>query len=147
MLNRFLSNASSSGQGDGPTAVLVGHCGFDSGSLTRALRDARADVHVASADSLETVEAAADRGALLLINRVPAGRFDGKDGPALVEHLMQRADEAAKPRVMLISDYEDAQEAAVRAGALPGVGKSELGTADAQNKLRTGLASPVESSD
>ena len=42
-------------------------------------------------------------------------------------------------KVMLVSNYEDAQEAAVSAGALPGFGKREIGTDKVRDLLRDAL--------
>ncbi|MEM8782687.1 MAG: hypothetical protein AAGE65_07490 [Planctomycetota bacterium] len=130
--------------GDGPTAVLVGHCGFDSGGLTRVLRDALPGVQVESARSLDALERFADAGALLLVNRVPEGNFGGRDGVELIRHLTQRTAESqtepgddakAEPSAILISNYADAQAQAEAVGAKPGFGKSEMNTPQARQRL------------
>jgi hypothetical protein len=41
---------------------------------------------------------------------------------------------------MLVSNYADAQQAAVAAGALPGFGKREIGTPKVKELLRSALA-------
>jgi hypothetical protein len=71
--------------------------------------------------------------ALLLINRVLDGRFDAGTGVDLIEQLAGRQ---PAPKLMLISNYPDAQARAVEAGALPGFGKSELGSPDTAMKLK-----------
>ena len=42
--------------------------------------------------------------------------------------------------MMLVSNYHDAQQAAVAVGAVPGFGKRELGTPKAAQLLREALA-------
>ncbi|MEM1026878.1 MAG: hypothetical protein AAGJ38_02235 [Planctomycetota bacterium] len=122
------------------TVVLVGHCGFDSGGLTRVIRHAIPGANVESTHGLEELERYADDRALLLINRIPEGTFGGRDGIALIKHLTERGgDIEAKPRAMLISNYADSQASAEAAGAFPGFGKSEMGTDKARQRLRDAL--------
>ncbi len=117
------------------TAVLVGHCGFDSGGLTRLLQDTFPGIDVAAARSLDALETYADAGALLLINRLPEGAFNNRDGVALIRHLAQRPN-ALPARAVLVSNYADAQADAVAAGASPGFGKSEMHTEQTKARLR-----------
>lgn len=126
---------------ENPTAVLVGHCGFDSGGLTRLLRDAAPGLRVAAAHRTADLEAFADAGATLLINRLPEGDFQGRDGVALIAHLRQR-NPASPARMLLVSNFPDAQAAAVAAGALPGFGKSDLHQPHARQRLLDALARP-----
>jgi len=125
-----------------PTFVLVGHCGADSWSISSAVRRAVPKAAVVSAD---------DAGALgrvgaevvLLINRVLDGSFETDSGIDLIKSLAKRP---AKPKMVLISNYADAQQSAVAAGALPGFGKSELGSAKTTELLRklAAVAQPSE---
>jgi CheY-like chemotaxis protein len=62
---------------------------------------------------------------LVLVNRLIFD--DGSDGIALVRAM--RGDPAQKTPVMLVSNFDDAQQAAVAAGAARGFGKASLGTA------------------
>jgi two-component system chemotaxis response regulator CheY len=84
------------------------------------------DAEVVTADT--TAEALGQLGqggfALVLVNRVLDA--DGSSGLDLIRQV--KADEALRQvPVMLVSNYEDAQQEAVRAGAEPGFGKSALG--------------------
>ena len=113
--------------------VLVGHCGFDQASLARAVASALPGLAVESAYDTDGLDRLAGPDALLLVNRVLDGRFTTGSGIDLIVDL---ANQDPAPRVMLISNYADAQAQAVQAGALPGFGKSEMGTADTEAKLR-----------
>ncbi len=80
------------------------------------------------------MEAAAS-GALLLVNRVLDGDFDNDDGQALIKRLL---DTGAK-RVMLISNFPEAQARAEKSGALPGFGKTTMGSEETHRRLREAL--------
>ncbi|MEM1098288.1 MAG: hypothetical protein AAGH92_05810 [Planctomycetota bacterium] len=127
-----------------PSVVLVGHCGFDSGGLQRTAQRALPNSKITSTHRLDELERHADAGALLLINRVPEGSFQGMGGLELITHLHTRAAEQEKsPLTMLVSDLPDAQAAAEAAGALPGFGKSRLSSPDTHERLRSAFpASP-----
>lgn len=115
------------------TVVLVGHCGFDQSSLSRAVAAMLPGVAVKSANDSADLTPYARPDALLLVNRVLDGRFDAGTGVDLIQQL---AETQPAPKMMLISNYPDAQAQAVRAGALPGFGKNELGDPDTAKKLR-----------
>lgn len=107
---------------DSPYFVLVGHCSADSGSLSRVIHQACPGVRVVSAHSrAELASLAGPR--VLLVNRALEGDFAADTG---VELIQQLAGERGAPAMLLISNYEDAQAAAVAAGALCGFGKSQL---------------------
>lgn len=112
--------------------VLVGHCGFDQSSIGRAVASALPSASVHSANDTASLNQHAGPDALLLVNRVLDGRFDTGSGVDLIADL---ADRDSPPKMMLISNYPDAQAQAVQAGALPGFGKSELGTPETSQKL------------
>ena len=59
---------------------------------------------------------------------------DGSDGMAIVKAIQADAALSSIP-VILVSNYADAQSAAVAAGALPGFGKSDIGSEEAIAKL------------
>jgi CheY-like chemotaxis protein len=61
---------------------------------------------------------------LVLVNRVLDG--DGSLGLAIVEKVRTDKRLCELP-IMLVSNYEDAQQQAVEKGALPGFGKASLG--------------------
>ena len=64
------------------------------------------------------------------------GDFDAADGIELISRFSARG----AGRMMLISNYSDAQADAIKAGALPGFGKSELSTAKPRQLLASALA-------
>ena len=106
--------------------ALVGHCGFDSGSLSRFASDAAPDAEVVRINDQKSLDKVANADSLLLVNRVLDGRFNvGGSGIELIKTL---AGQAEAPPTMLVSNYADAQEQAVAAGALPGFGKSDVGS-------------------
>lgn len=111
--------------------ILVGHCGFDAGALRRFVQTHLPQVALGEAQaSAELAEAGPDT--LLLINRVLDGDFDCDNGIDLIHRLGQRKD---PPRMILISNYADAQASAEAAGARPGFGKSQLRDPRAAERL------------
>ncbi len=113
--------------------MLVGHCGFDAGALTRAVERAAGDVPVSLVNTQQQLDEQTHGSTLLLINRVLDGRFDAHGGVALIEQLAGRDD---APAMMLISNFDDAQAQARQAGALPGFGKAQMDTPQTQDMLR-----------
>ena len=117
--------------------ALVGHCGPDSSYLRMTVAKAGRDIQVVSADDDAELKQRLDEGVdLLLLNRELDYGFDEREGVALIRRLR-----AAFPNVktMLVSNYPDAQHAAVQAGALPGFGKRELGSPRVPELIRTAL--------
>lgn len=111
----------------------VGQCVPDHAALTRFLRR-HFDVEVGEADSLEEAleELRASPFDLVLVNRKLDA--DYSDGLHIVKAL--KADpELARIPVMLVSNYRDAQESAVAAGAEYGFGKMELDSPDVVQRL------------
>ncbi len=121
------------------TIVLVGHCGPDTFMLRNAAGRFTPDAAVIEAKSNAAAEAALQPGALLLVNRVLDGDFPDDRGIELIRDLARRANGA---RLMLISNFEDAQTQAVAAGAEPGFGKADLYEASTGARMR-GEASPA----
>jgi len=106
--------------------VLVGHCGPDSSYLRIAVAKAGRDVKVLSADDSDELKRLLDGGVdLLLFNRQLDFGFDEHEGVALIRSVRSKYPTV---KTMLVSNYLEAQEAAVRAGALPGFGKREMST-------------------
>lgn len=116
-----------------PHVVLVGHCGFDASSLSRLVRTAFPEAEISRANSDAELAKSAD-SALFLVNRALDGRFSAPDGVALIAAVRTERATAC----MLISNYEDAQQRAAEAGALPGFGKSG-DKAEAVERLREAL--------
>ncbi len=119
------------------TVLLVGHCGPDSSYLKSAIRHADRHVHVRMADDPRTLAAELDRGTdLVLFNRELGYDFDGQMG---VDWIRRLKAEYPNLKTMLVSNYPDAQSAAESAGALPGFGKREIGSARVTELLRSAL--------
>lgn len=117
--------------------ALVGHCGPDSSFLRITVAKAERDVHVMMVDDDADLKRALDNGVdLLLLNRQLDFGFDEQEGVALLRKI--RAQYPAV-KAMLVSNYPDAQAAAVAVGALPGFGKRELGTPRVSELLREAL--------
>jgi len=118
--------------------ALVGHCGPDSSYLRMAVGKAGRDIQVLSADDDDELRRLLEAGVdLLLLNRQLDFGFDEREGVALIRRLGK-----AYPHVktMLVSNYPDAQQAAVQAGALPGFGKREIATPRVPEMIRAALA-------
>jgi len=115
--------------------VLVGHCGADSSYLRIAVASAGAGVSVVAADDQEALTAALKNGVeLVLVNRILDWGFDEEEGVALIARLRQTHPQV---KTMLVSNYAEAQQAAVAAGALPGFGKREIGSAKVKELLKS----------
>ena len=118
----------------GKRVLSVGQCGADHGGLTRALRQAFGAEVVAAHSAAEAL-AQLQHGdyALVLVNRVLDA--DGTPGVDLVRAVKE--DEALRRvPVMLVSNYPDAQDEAVAAGAEPGFGKAALGRPEMLERVR-----------
>src|SRR5579862_2726625 len=98
--------------------ALIGHCGPDSSYLRMAVSSAQRDAKIVAADDNDGLNRLlADGVDLLLFNRQLDYGFDEQEGVALIRRL--RAEHPGV-RMMLVSNYPEAQAAAVAAGALPG---------------------------
>ena len=118
--------------------VLVGHCGPDSSYLRIAVSRAAKDVHVVMADDTrELTQALSDGVDLLLLNRQLDYGFDDHEGVAVIRKLRPHYPNV---KMMLVSNYPEAQAAAVAEGALPGFGKRELNSPKFAELIREALA-------
>ena len=116
--------------------VLVGHCGFDSGSIRQTVQAAVGDTaSVEMVNDQQALERVAGPESLLLVNRALDGRFDSGSGVELIRSFVGKP-EGERPRMMLVSNYEDAQDEAVMAGAMQGFGKSQLHSEATRRRLR-----------
>jgi DNA-binding NarL/FixJ family response regulator len=88
--------------------------------LSRALPGTTVERINSDSDLSSAVGEGAD---LLLVNREPVG-FD-KEGLEIIRRIRKDNPDC---KVMLVSDYEDAQREAEEAGAIKGFGKSEMGS-------------------
>lgn len=110
--------------------ILVGHCVPDSMFLTRFVRKHLDGAEVERVNTDTALAEVIIQPVVLLVNRVLDGRFADSSGQRVVEHALKG------PSVpMLISNYEEAQQAACEAGALRGFGKAELGKPASAQRL------------
>jgi hypothetical protein len=116
--------------------LLVGHCGVDGPRMQREICDFLDEADVLRINSDEDLARAVEGADLLLINREPIG-FEPKMGRDLVRELRGRY---PGTKLMLVSDHDDAQEEAEEAGAMPGFGKSIVGTPEFEQTVKQALA-------
>ena len=125
-----------------PKRVLdVGQCNPDHMSLSRFLTS-HFDVKVDRAHRLDdTLSKLRDQSYdLVLINRkLDADHSEGID---VLKTIKSDEDLKTTP-VLLVSNYPDAQAAAIAAGAEPGFGKAELGSPTTVERVTTILGSIV----
>jgi CheY-like chemotaxis protein len=116
---------------------LVGHCGPDSSFLRVAVSRAAKDVQVVMADDTgELTQLLTDGVDLLLLNRQLDYGFDDREGVAVIRRLRPHYPNV---KMMLVSNYPEAQAAAVAEGALPGFGKRELSSPKVAEMIREAL--------
>jgi CheY-like chemotaxis protein len=116
----------------------VGQCGMDHGAISRLIeRDFGAEV--AQAHHLQDALAQLRAGGfdLVLVNRKLDA--DYSDGMEVIRQIKAEAALAATP-VMLVSNFAEAQQQAVEAGAEPGFGKAELTAPSTRELLAKFLA-------
>jgi two-component system, chemotaxis family, chemotaxis protein CheY len=114
--------------------VLLGHCGPDSSYLRIAISSALPGSTILFPHDEEEFQLALRAGAdLVLFNRELDGFFTYHTG---VEYIRAMKKSHPQIKTMLISNYADAQSAAVAAGALPGFGKRQLGSKEVVALLR-----------
>jgi hypothetical protein len=117
--------------------ALVGHCGPDSSFLRIAVSKAERDAMVLSVDDDSDLKRVLNDGVdLLLLNRQLDYGFDEREGVALIRKIRANYPNA---KTMLVSNYPEAQAAAIAEGALPGFGKREIGTPKVNELLRNAL--------
>jgi CheY-like chemotaxis protein len=104
--------------------LSIGQCAADHGSIAWLVQnhfDAEVTAAATSADALGQLRRRSFH--LILVNRILDA--DGSSGLHLIEEL--KSDEKLKEvPVMLVSNYEDAQQEAAARGAMPGFGKAAL---------------------
>lgn len=117
--------------------ALVGHCGPDSSFLRIAVSRAAGQAKVLSADDSQSLKRVLDAGVdLLLLNRQLDFGFDEDEGVEVIRKLRPMYPNV---KMMLVSNYPDAQAAAVAEGALPGFGKRELNSPKVAELIRAAL--------
>ena len=117
--------------------VLVGHCGPDTSYLRMAVMSADRSIKVLAADDADELDALVRDGVdLVLFNRELGWGFDSAAGADVIRQYRTRQPNL---KMMLVSNYPEAQAAAVAAGALPGFGKREIGTPRVPQLIRDAL--------
>lgn len=102
------------------------------------MRTLLGDIAVVSPATEKELEAHLTPRSLLLVNRVlEPGFAEDSSGIALIRKLAALPN---PPRMILVSNYEDAQAQAVEAGALPGFGKAQLGKPETRQRLLDAIA-------
>jgi two-component system, chemotaxis family, chemotaxis protein CheY len=118
--------------------ALVGHCGPDSSFLRMAVSSADRSVQVLAADDSSELIKVLEQGVdLLLLNREMPYGFEDQEGVGLIRKLRSTHPGV---KMMLVSNYPEAQAAAVAAGAVAGFGKREIGTKRVAEVIREALA-------
>jgi len=121
--------------------VLVGHCAMDRFQLKRTVKRALGNTATtAHVNDTAKLDKAINPDSVLLINRQLDGRFDTLNGIELIGQLNQHDN---PPAMLLISNFPDAQQQAVQAGALPGFGKSQLHEPATAVILKSAAADPA----
>ena len=105
--------------------------------LKSMLGKAAPDHAVEVVNTEQDLDAVLARASLLLVNRVLDGRFPSESGIELIERLNAR--ERNTPPMILVSNLDDAQAQAARAGAMPGFGKSELYAPETIERVREAI--------
>ncbi len=119
------------------TIALVGHCGADNTYLRITVKRADPQADVVSADDETELKRSLDEGVdLLLVNRELTYGFADELGVELIKRLRPKY---PNTKMMLVSNYAEAQQKAVAAGALRGFGKRELGSPRVAGLLREAL--------
>lgn len=116
--------------------VLVGHCGPDAFAIRSAMQSFAPGAIVESVSDDESAFTAALASDLLVVNRLLDGEFEVPSGVELIRQLGLRGVAA---RLMLVSNYRDAQDEAESAGAVPGFGKRDLYAESSRRRVRDAL--------
>jgi DNA-binding NtrC family response regulator len=113
--------------------LSIGQCGADHAALAAAIRRYfQAEVVPAETATEALTELRNGNFALVLVNRILDA--DGSSGIDLVNRL-KKEDHLENLPVMLVSNYQDSQREAVKAGAVPGFGKGVLGQPEMIGRL------------
>lgn len=116
------------------SVLSVGQCGPDHGSLTRFLNqhfDVRIDTADVAADAMQRLEQQSYD--LVLVNRKLDQ--DYSDGMEIIRAIRQD-ERFADQAVMLVTNFPEHQEAAVKEGAAYGFGKNEYSDSSVVDRLK-----------
>jgi CheY-like chemotaxis protein len=117
--------------------ALVGHCGPDASYLRLAVARAVKDAQVVFADDQHALNKLIEAGVdLVLLNRQLDYGFETDEGVELIKRLRAKVPSL---KAMLVSNYPDAQQAALQAGAVEGFGKREIGSPKVADLIRSAL--------
>jgi hypothetical protein len=116
--------------------LLVGHCGPDSYALKSAVGRIFPAARVEFVHDRATLDQKLPAADLVLVNRVLDGDYGAEGGIELIGALAP----ASRAAFLLISNYPEAQAAALEAGASPGFGKAEMNSPAARQRLLDALA-------
>ncbi len=118
--------------------ALVGHCGIDGPRIQAQINSILNGATVTTANDPESLQRVCDEGVnLLLFNRELGAGFDGEEGVEVMRELHESHPDI---KMMLISDYPDAQAQAEKLGAVAGFGKADLGTPKVEKALKNALS-------
>ena len=116
-----------------PRVLDVGQCDFDHDNISRMLSEEFGVGAMRAATYEEAFRAVrAGHYDLVLVNRVLDA--DGASGLVVMQQLLSNEDTRATP-TMLVSNYADAQDAAVALGATRGFGKNTLTSPETRDLL------------
>jgi DNA-binding NtrC family response regulator len=116
--------------------LSIGQCGYDDSRIGQVVRSALgASLDRASSPEDAQGKMQAKKYDLVLVNRV----FDAGTGMG-VDFIGQMKKSGETTPMMLVSDYADAQAAAMANGAVPGFGKSAIASPEVGNLLRATVA-------
>lgn len=121
--------------------ILVGHCGPDARLLSAAIRRVAPEAKVSFLNDERHLQSVPFSGRVLMINRILDGDFSSTSGIQLIDRLLKLPD---PPRVLLISNHDDAQQQAMQIGALRGFGKSHLYHETTTDAIRSALLPRVK---
>ncbi len=121
-----------------PKILDVGQCDLDHGNISHMLQTSQS-AEVDRAHNLsDAIKAIREHDYnLVLVNRI--FDEDGQEGLALIRQVKDPAF-GKEVTIMLVSNYIDAQDAAVEIGAVRGFGKSALDDKDTIAWLRQSIA-------
>jgi two-component system, chemotaxis family, chemotaxis protein CheY len=123
--------------------LLVGHCGPDANYLRMTVRSALGEISLLSAEDNKSLDKAIEQGVdLILFNRELDYGFKPATG---VEMIATLKPDHPNLKMILISNFPEAQSAAEAAGALPGFGKREIGSLRVKELLRSAVRLPIKS--
>ena len=103
--------------------LIIGHCDLDNPQITSLIENnfsAKATRLKMSKDAVGYLEK--QDYDLVIINRI--GAFDQESGLELIKAIKQ--DGRFKMPLMMVTNYKDQMEEAIKCGAVPGYGKDKL---------------------